>query len=599
MANYTLPPRSKASDYIKGKLTQDEIIALQVANDANISSARKAVKMGEVQQLTPLQSLSPAELLADDASQEASARSNLERLGFRPQEAAEVITGIRRDANLSFASFNSNFPAIEVDIKARFNVKLLTPAFFVEYLRQYTQELLASRGLNVGNSSRSINALINSVAEIRQVLPTQDQMRELRFRVIAASRNTVNRNLLTPILERIDNLGQSLPSNTDYARIQRLNLAGTQQIIQKINTITADLPTRDQVDNLIQQVDRGDREIMTNLTALADSVPDDFKRKMDSVLQEVRDVASLQEQTLEEIGKIPRVTKIDDMGNWDGSLILDKTIWDSLNKDGKVAFLRSRFKADEELVTIRILSDIKKQKREDLDYIWDKWFEANSGRFIGKENPSATTTTASMSSYTTGESPFSEYSASSYLNPLTYFSSIKRNLSGDKKEGKGMKVGRGIAVKQTPSYKEYGKYAIHIPQLEQQDLLNVKYKSLGQIPKFKPIPVSDVFRDFILDLLENGKPNGRVYTQIPTDERKYFEEMSIGAGVWNSLGLKRTTTSTDEEENKRFELLRGEYLAGNNNPKVISELRKLVVKMMNDGRIRKTQGVELLMELSI
>jgi hypothetical protein len=162
-----------------------------------------------------------------------------------------------------------------------------------------------------------------------------------------------------------------------------------------------------------------------------------------------------------------------------------------------------------------------------------------------------------------------------------------------------LKVGRGLSVKQTPSYREYGKYAIHIPQLEQQDILNVKYKSLGQIPKFKPIPVSDVFRDFILDLLENGKPNARVYTQIAPEERKFFEEMSIGAGVWNGLGLKRTTTSTDEEENKRFEILRGEYMAGNNNPKVISELRKLVVKMMNDGRIRKNQGVELLMELSI
>jgi hypothetical protein len=63
--------------------------------------------------------------------------------------------------------------------------------------------------------------------------------------------------------------------------------------------------------------------------------------------------------------------------------------------------------------------------------------------------------------------------------------------------------------------------------------------------------------------------------------------------------LKRTTTSTDEEENKRFELLKGEYIAGNNSPKVISELRKLVVKLMSDGRIRKNQGVELLMELSI
>ena len=129
--------------------------------------------------------------------------------------------------------------------------------------------------------------------------------------------------------------------------------------------------------------------------------------------------------------------------------------------------------------------------------------------------------------------------------------------------------------------------------------MNVKYKSLGQIPKFKPMPVSDIFRDFIVDLLDNGKPNARVYTQIPTDERKFFEEMSIGAGVWNGLGLKRTTTSNDEEENKRFELLKGEYMAGNNNPKVMSDLRRLIVKMMNDGRIRKNQGVDLLMELSI
>ena len=589
MSNYTLPPRSKASDYIKGKLTQDELIALQVSNDANISAARKAIKMGEVPQLTARQALSPDELLADDASQEATARSNLERVGFRPQEAAEIITAIRRDANLNFGSFNSNFPAIEADIKARFNVKLLTPAFFVEYLRQYTQELLASRGLNVGNSSRSINALINSVAEIRQVLPSQDQMRELKFRLINISRNATNRNLLTPILERIDLLGNALPSQTDYGRIQNLNIAETQRIIQRINTITTDLPTREQVDNLIQQVDRGDREIMTNLNALADSVPNDFKRKMDSVLKEVREVATQQDITLEEVRRIPKAGKEKEKeGNWDGSLILTESDWNKLNRDGKKAFLRSRFFARDEFKYATKLGAFE-DTVNGLDVEWDGWIELNANKFMGKES-SPSSTTASMTSMMSGATP----------TGITELMGTARKRSEDeKKKGNGMKVGRGIAVKQTPSYKEYGKYAIHIPQLEQQDLLNVKYKSLGQIPKFKPIPVSDVFRDFILDLLENGKPNGRVYTQIPTDERKYFEEMSIGAGVWNSLGLKRTTTSTDEEESKRFELLRGEYLAGNNNPKVISELRKLVVKMMNDGRIRKSQGVELLMELSI
>jgi hypothetical protein len=77
-----------------------------------------------------MQSASPDELLADVASQEAAARSNIERLGFRPQEAAQIVTSIRIDPTLDFASLNANFPAIEADIKKRFNVKLLTPTFF-------------------------------------------------------------------------------------------------------------------------------------------------------------------------------------------------------------------------------------------------------------------------------------------------------------------------------------------------------------------------------------------------------------------------------------------------------------------------------------
>jgi hypothetical protein len=164
---------------------------------------------------------------------------------------------------------------------------------------------------------------------------------------------------------------------------------------------------------------------------------------------------------------------------------------------------------------------------------------------------------------------------------------------------KKIKLGKGLSVKETPTYREFGKYAIHIPQLEQQDLLNVKYKSLGGIPKFKPMPVSDVFRDFLIDLLEGGKVNQRVYLQIEPKERKVFEEMAIGAGVWNGLGLKRTTTSNDEEDRKRFELLKGEYIAGNNSPKVLQELRRIVVKFINEGKIRKVEGMNLLMEISI
>ena len=169
-----------------------------------------------------------------------------------------------------------------------------------------------------------------------------------------------------------------------------------------------------------------------------------------------------------------------------------------------------------------------------------------------------------------------------------------------KKAPKGLlKIGKGILVEDQPVYRPMGKYLIHYGFLTNQDMLNVKYPSGGVIPQFKPTPVSDIFKDFIIDLLDTGKANSRIYDQLPIDERKLFEKVATGAGIFHSLKLKKTITDTDRDENDRFNLLKGEYLAGNNSQKVLQELRRLVIKFMNDGRIHKTQGMNFLMELSI
>jgi hypothetical protein len=168
-----------------------------------------------------------------------------------------------------------------------------------------------------------------------------------------------------------------------------------------------------------------------------------------------------------------------------------------------------------------------------------------------------------------------------------------------KKGLKAIKIGKGIVVEEQPVFRPLGKYLIHYGFLTNQDMLNVKYPSGGVIPQFKPTPVSDIFKDFIIDLLDSGKANSRIYDQLPIDERKLFEKVATGAGIFHSLKLKKTITDTDRDENDRFNLLKGEYLAGNNSPKVLQELRRLVIKFMNDGRIHKSQGINFLMELSI
>ncbi len=575
-----MPPRSRASDYAKGKISQDEIISLQIANDANIAAARKAIKLGEVQQLTPAQTASPDELLADDAAQEANAMSNIRKLGFRDQEVSQIITNIRGEANLDFQTLNANFPAIEADIKKRFNVKLLTPTFVIEYLKKYADEIADATGLkNVFNPNNAgLNNLVNTVAELRQVIPDPAVIEYLR----RAAQDSRAVGQLT--LDELDRLKTLLPNARDLQALSNLAPVQQQRIIDQLLVQFANMPSEADIRALATniQADRIDRRQMVDaIKAIVDAIP---RGNQQNIAQQA--VAVAVGETFEEAtarrdraaGRPAPVERAQIAVRSLGDLVNSEADFNGLRIGNKKAFITQVGLAP---------------------YLRD----ANGNRMYvtNLSTPNIATTNANqiVLAYLQlkGRIPENTKIAESGLD-AEFRVLVGQGIRGIKPNIR-MKVGRGISVKETPSYREYGKYAIHIPQLEQQDILNVKYKSLGQIPKFKPIPVSDIFRDFIIDLIENGKPNARVYTQIAPDERKFFEEMSIGAGVWNGLGLKRTTTNTDEEEAKRFELLKGEYVAGNNNPKVISELRKLVVKMMSDGRIRKNQGVELLMELSI
>ena len=125
--------------------------------------------------------------------------------------------------------------------------------------------------------------------------------------------------------------------------------------------------------------------------------------------------------------------------------------------------------------------------------------------------------------------------------PYTPRKQVQANVV-DEKEGVGFrlkKIGKGISIEREPTYAEFGKYVIHVGQLKNNDILNVKYKSLGNIPQFKSVPVSDVFKDFILDVLETGKANSRVYDNVPPDERKLFERIASGAGVFQTIKLKK------------------------------------------------------------
>lgn len=160
-------------------------------------------------------------------------------------------------------------------------------------------------------------------------------------------------------------------------------------------------------------------------------------------------------------------------------------------------------------------------------------------------------------------------------------------------------VGKGIEVEEQPTYRTFGKYVMHIPHLTDKNVLNLKYPSLGSIPSIKPMTISEDYKDFVIDVMNTGRVNDKAFTQLQPHEQKHFERITKGAGLLDTFKLKRSGDDDEKAEVDRFNLLRGNYLGGNNAPDVIKELKGLVVKFINDGRIARHEGLNLLMELSI
>lgn len=162
------------------------------------------------------------------------------------------------------------------------------------------------------------------------------------------------------------------------------------------------------------------------------------------------------------------------------------------------------------------------------------------------------------------------------------------------------KVGKGVSVNKSenPTYRSFGKYVIHVPHLLNNNMANFKYPSLGSIPSIKPVAVSEDYKEFLVDILNKGNMDDKVLKHLPPNEIKHFEKVCIGAGLVEKFKLKVGSNDEDKKDLARFEVLKGEYNAGNNSDKLLKELRLLIVKFMNNGRIHRSEGLNLLMELS-
>lgn len=170
------------------------------------------------------------------------------------------------------------------------------------------------------------------------------------------------------------------------------------------------------------------------------------------------------------------------------------------------------------------------------------------------------------------------------------------NVGGGKLKGRPRRmVGFGIEPDIQPKYRQFGRYLLHIPSLE-RNTLNIKFPSLASHPKIPQRVISQTLTDLLQDLVSSGTMNPTLYAELSDEDRKIFADVVHTCQIGGRLGISKTEDNTDL---KRFAIVRGEILAGNDAPQLIKELKHLTLKLLSEGKIPKKSAHDLLIEIAV
>ena len=140
-------------------------------------------------------------------------------------------------------------------------------------------------------------------------------------------------------------------------------------------------------------------------------------------------------------------------------------------------------------------------------------------------------------------------------------------------------------------------YALNTRQLKKQ-ILSLKSKSGGSLTWFQATPISDAFTEMLHEMISGKGLNKHILKTLDKDEQSLFYEVADRAGLADQFQLVKPKDTKEEDIKKRFDILLGEYKAGNNNPSLIGELRKHIIYYTNKGKIPKAKSLAMLLELS-
>lgn len=163
-------------------------------------------------------------------------------------------------------------------------------------------------------------------------------------------------------------------------------------------------------------------------------------------------------------------------------------------------------------------------------------------------------------------------------------------------QGRGaLKIGKGIQIESDEKFKHFGKNIIDISKLK-KNILSIRTSSNHPIPNLESLTITNELKDFFMDLLDTGKFQPQIFDRLNDTDKSIFLRYIEKSNLMDKFQLRDEEKDTEMD---RFNFLRGAFISGNNAPEIIQELKTYLIRFINKGYVRRGEGLNLLMELSV
>jgi hypothetical protein len=154
-------------------------------------------------------------------------------------------------------------------------------------------------------------------------------------------------------------------------------------------------------------------------------------------------------------------------------------------------------------------------------------------------------------------------------------------------------VSKGI--KKEPSYVPFGKHLLNRHKLGEGILMIKTIKGSG-VADLEPRKISSKLVKVLKDYADDKMVGYEVLDGLSDDEKMMLHKVAQKTQLTDKIIIPYKKTS-DEKDNDRFVILKGEIIAGNDNPKLVKEFKLLLIKLIKDKKVPRGEGNEILQML--